>query len=223
MVKKRYQNIIFDLDGTLVDSAPDIIKCLKQSFANILQINDIKIDRNIIGPPVPDMIKIIKKDLSNDQVEVLTKAFRVCYDNCAFFGTHLYRGVAKLLQELKDQECAIFIVTNKPALPTKKILKKIRIDFFDKVITADIIKGKKLTKSEMVKFLIGSSDLDAGKSLMIGDTPGDIVAAKENGLVSIAVLEGYGSSAEICSAKPKFIVKNIEELSTIINQLQGEK
>jgi phosphoglycolate phosphatase len=214
----EYKYIIFDLDGTLVDTAPDIINCLKQSFEEVLQLTNINIDRNIIGPPVSDMIKQLKPELDSKKVEVLTNAFRVCYDDSIFPETFLYKGVAELLKKLKKKGCGIYLATNKPISPTKKILSKLKINFFNKVVTADMLGKNKLTKSEMINFLINNCRLDANKSLMIGDTRGDIDAARENDISSAAVVYGYGDRVEIALAKPKFIFEDLGELFTILNK-----
>lgn len=215
-MSKTYKNIIFDLDGTLADTAPDIINCLKQSFEKVLQMKDVKIKESIIGPPVSEMFKIIMPGLNREKVEALTKMFRACYDKSLFLDTYLYEGVKDLLQALTEQSYKIFIVTNKPALPTKKILKKLKIDFFDKVITPDIQEKKKLNKSEMLKFLISDCCLDASKSVMVGDTENDITAARENDIDSVAVLYGYSVESELLESKPKFILSSIKELLKII-------
>lgn len=213
---KEYKNIIFDFDGTLANTAPDIINCLKKSFAEVLKIDAININRNIIGPPVLDMIKKIKPDISDIEAEALTKAFRVCYDDSIFPDTRLYEGVLELVKTLKSKGIKIFIVTNKPLLPTSKIIKKLKIDLFDRVITTDILGKNKLTKSEMLSFLIKDCHLDVSKSIMIGDTKNDVEAAKNNNIDSVAVLYGYGVESELKAADPKYIFRNIEEVLNII-------
>lgn len=212
MAKKRYKNIIFDLDGTLVDTAPDIINCLKQAFAEVLKQNDIKISEKIIGPPVSEMIKKTKPDLNDQEVEALTNEFRVCYDNSVFPDTYLYEGVRKLLNVLQDEGCRIFLVTNKPMLPTRKIIKKLKIDLFDKVVTSDILPKKKLSKSEMIEFLVDNCCLNPAKSIIVGDTQEDVFAARENSIASVVLLSGYGNNADLVRAKPKYILGNIEDL-----------
>ena len=212
----KYKNIIFDFDGTLVDTAPDIINCLKKAFYEVLKIKNMNIHRDIIGPPVNVMIGKLRPDLDAETVEALTKSFRICYDKSIFPDTYLYDGVKELLIALKGMKYKIFVVTNKPMLPTKKILKKLDIDFFDKVITVDYLKETRLTKSEMIKCLISEKYIDSKKSLVVGDTQGDIDAAKENSIDSVAVLYGYGNEIILLKCKPTIIVKSASVLMSYL-------
>lgn len=215
---KVIDNYIFDFDGTLVDTAPDIIDCLKKSFLDVLKINNIKIDRNIIGPPINEMLKKIKPDINDQDAVLLTKRFRVCYDGSSFSNTFLFDSVKELLMKLKDRRKNVILVTNKPQLPTTKLVKKLDIDLFNKVITPDILSGKKMNKSEMIHFLLLEYKLDSNKSLMIGDTAEDAIAARENKIDSAIVLKGYGSKKAIQEIKPRYVFNDICELLTEFNK-----
>ena len=96
----KEENLIFDLDGTLFDSAPEILKCLKKVFElNRLQsLNDL--NESLIGPPLKEMLKklVQKKDL--DMVDKIIKDFIDLYDSEYCFKTKLYDGVKETLEIL---------------------------------------------------------------------------------------------------------------------------
>lgn len=213
---EKHRNIIFDLDGTLADTAPDIIGCLQQAIDNVLYLPDMKIDKSIIGPPVSEMIRKLLPDVSDEKVQVLTKSFRFCYDSCTFTNTQLYNGVREILGILRESGFSIFVVTNKPIIPTTKILKELSIDFFDDVICTDILPEQKLSKKEMLKYLMDKHSLIPGASLMVGDTRGDVDAANDCKIASVAVTYGYGNREDLAASKPDFTIENIKELITII-------
>ncbi len=216
------ENIIFDLDGTLIDSMEDIVICLKKAF-NIYGINNININKSDIGPPLIEMIKNIASELDEEQIKEIVKNFRIYYDNHDYSKTILHNGVRKLLITLKKLNIKLFLATNKPVLPTNKIMKKLNIDYFSDIITHDIIEGKKLSKTEMILHLIKKWNMNRDKTIMVGDSENDIIAAHENSIISIAVLNGYGHIDTIDKHKPSYKVDNIKHILTIINQINQVK
>ena len=121
-MKNVIQNILFDLDGTLVDSFADIAECLERSYFEALRMKDVKISREVIGPPLANIIRKVTPDLSEDQVNDLLKVFRHYYDTSNMDGTVPYKGVMETLEELKLKNYLLFLVTYKPFVPTMKIV-----------------------------------------------------------------------------------------------------
>lgn len=80
----KIKNIIFDLDGTLINSAGDIIHCLKNAYISIPEYSNMEISSSIIGPPLNELIKKITPEITEEQAQIVTKEFRNCYDNSSF-------------------------------------------------------------------------------------------------------------------------------------------
>lgn len=207
------KNIIFDLDGTLIDSAGDVAHCLKKAYSVIPGFSNVEISESFIfiGPPLNEIIKKITPDLTEEQTRIVIKQFRNCYDNSSFLKTKLYEGVYELIQNLKRHNIKMFITTNKPFFVTKKILKNLMIDDFDDVVSLDVVAGEKMDKTEMVSYLINKWGIEKDTTLMVGDDASDIIAAHINGLKSVAILNGYGDVNTIYKVKPLYVIDTIND------------
>ena len=114
--------LIFDLDGTLFDSAPQILSCFKTVFDN----NDIKIKNNInesiIGPPIKDTFLYLLHEKDHNKIDVLINDFKELYDNNFCHKTKLYDGVLETLNILFEHKI-LYLITNKRMIPTQKMLE----------------------------------------------------------------------------------------------------
>ncbi len=216
------RNIIFDLDGTLIDSVKDIINCLKKSFSE----NNIKYmiqdERVLIGPSLSDMIDMVSPNLSNCQKEKLINKFKKFYDNSDYENTSLIRGVRELLDELKEMKINIYISTSKRLVPTKRILKKLNMESYLKgAFTIDFNNGKLMGKTEVTKYIINKFKFKRNQTICVGDTESDIIAASKNGLRSVIFLNGYGNREDIFKSKPTYTINKMLDLITVVNKING--
>lgn len=212
----KINNIIFDLDGTLINSAGDVVYCLKKAYSSIPEFSNVEITESFIGPPLNELIKKITPDITEEQTHIITKEFRNCYDNSSFSKTRLCDGVYKLIRDLKHLNIKIFIATNKPFFVTRKILKNLNIDDFDDIVSLDIVTGKKMDKTEMISYLINKWGIEKDATLMVGDDASDIIAAHNNGLRSVAKLGGYGDVNKIHKAKPLYVIDSINDFDNLL-------
>ena len=205
-------NFIFDLDGTLIDSREDIIFYLEKAICSIPGFKDIRVSKKHIGPPLIDMIKIIVPDIDDIIKNEILQKFKYYYDTCSYKKTKLFPGTIKLLRNLSKKNKRIFLVTNKRLIPTLRIIRLFKINYFIDIITSDILGENKLNKVEMIQMIIDKWSLLPNKTIMIGDTTEDIQAAQISGILSCAFISGYGDPEEIKKVNPSFIYSNNEEL-----------
>lgn len=179
-------NLIFDLDGTLIDSRPGIIESIRYATLSILKV-DINIDKIRIGPPINIMIKELFPDISEHNMERMLTNFRHHYDTKGWKNFSVYPKVIKTLTELNEKN-HLFIATNKPEKPTLKILNKMNIlCLFEKVFC---FSSKRYSnKSDMLSAIKSNSIYNY---LMIGDSKDDFVAAFNNNIEFIYCSYGYG-------------------------------
>jgi len=215
----KIENIIFDLDGTLINSAGDVVNCLKKAYSSLSEFSNVDISESFIGPPLNKLIKNITPEITEEQTHLIVNEFRNCYDNSSFSKTRLNDGVYELVQNLKNLNIKIFIATNKPIFVTKKILKSLKIDDFDDVVTLDAVAGKKMDKTEMISYIINKWNLEKDKTLMVGDDASDIVAAHNNGIIAVAVLGGYGDPKTIIETKPLYVLNSINDFNNLLNKI----
>ena len=131
--KINVKNIIFDFDGTLVDSSIDIIQCLVQAYSNLSISMKITPTKSIIGPPLEKIIRQVSPDISDETTNLIIKEFRLLYEKSGFPNTITYCGVPELLENLKSEDIRLFIATNKPIRFVTHIINKLNINYFFKM------------------------------------------------------------------------------------------
>ena len=192
-------NIIWDLDGTLIDSENEI----KKSLELALERSNIDISRKIndftIGPTIDKIIiDAFPTNMINDNLlKKIIYNFRKTYDNSDFLNTKPYNGIEEII--LNTEKYIHHIVTNKPDIPTKKILNIFKWSKCITSINTPYTKKKldrKQTKNELFKDVIkyyNNNSIFIG----IGDMKTDCIAARENGITSVGVLWGTGTHEDL--------------------------
>jgi phosphoglycolate phosphatase len=207
----RLRNAIFDLDGTLVDSARDIRSAIARACAAVgIEAPAGKIETLVIGPPLRAMLAELIPDLGEQLGAALAAAFRQAYDTSPHAETNVYAGVWEVLRELRDSNATLLLATNKPALATRRVLAKTGLQAcLRDVVTPDALPGGKASKTEMVRHLIEKWTLERASTFFFGDAVSDIEAAQQNGIGSVAVLSGYGKREELMNCQPSVLLESI--------------
>ena len=185
-------NLIFDLDGTLFDSAPEILLCLKKA----LQHNDIdikeKLNKSIIGPPLKETLKNLIQKKDNAKIDKIIESFIELYDSDYCYKTKLYKGVQETLEILVKKKNLI-LITNKRITPTENMLKNAKIiELFDSYFSVDPSNQSKKDKSILISKIIKDYKINPKNTAYIGDTMGDFIASKKNNIKFIFAGWGYG-------------------------------
>ena len=213
-MKKKINSIIFDLDGTLIDSGPDLLDSLNFVLKknNMAQVEKHVLG-NLVGGGAEAMIRkgfnYLNVKIDESKIQDLINIFLdFYYKNCAV-KTQLYMHVLKTLVKLKNSNIKIGICTNKKQYLTEKILKSFEIDnYFDVVVgSSEMIPLK--PSSKMLELCLNKLESKPENSLMIGDSDKDIIPANELGIFSVFVEYGYGKLHKI---KPSLKIKNINDL-----------
>jgi len=207
------RNILFDLDGTLINSAGDVLFCLQNAYNTVPALAHARPDASHIGPPLQELIRNVTPDITEEQALAVTRAFRACYDKSTYERTTLQPGAEELLSNLKECHVRLFIATNKPRLATIQILVAKQIDCFEGIVTPDLLGSKNLDKAGMIEYILSTWNLKREETLMVGDDASDILAATRNQISSAAVLNGYGNKNRIREAKPLYVFQTLGEFS----------
>jgi len=184
--------LIFDLDGTLIDSADSIRGALAESC----KINNIEplmpISELAIGPPLDEMLKSILPGNLSYRHNLLKKSFVELYDQDFCMQGFLYPGVMDALVQA-SANANLFLVTNKRISPTVKILRHQNIlQLFKGVIGCDSVDCSGFSKSKSIAHLIREHGLSKADCTYFGDTEGDAIACDEVGIDFIYIPWGYG-------------------------------
>ncbi len=215
-------HIIWDLDGTLINSEKEVLEAL------ILSVREVGLSETIQKAPFrvgPTIDKILDKAFGEDVITIekkheIVSLFRKNYDNCGFNKTSAFDGIAKIIQ---DKNYINHIVTNKPDLATNRILGKLGwIKYFASVITPysfmQFPDDKLKSKAEL--FSICMSRYPDEKFIGIGDMDTDVNAALTVGIPAIGVLWGTGTKEDLNACKCTLIAEDVSELESILKKIQ---
>ena len=214
-MNKNFKCVAFDLDGTLIDSGPDLLDSLNFVLRNNhLNTINSSIIGNLVGGGAEAMIRrgyaYLNKKLDEKIIPELINQFLEYYESNCTKKTKLYPNILEILKGLKEKEIKICICTNKRQYLAEKIIKELQIDnFFDVVVGSQ--KSIQLKPStEMLEIFLKKLLLKPKDVIFIGDSTKDIIPANILGMTSIFVKYGYGKIKE--SNKADFQISNAKEL-----------
>lgn len=212
-----FDSIIFDFDGTLVDTSLGIINCMHYAFDKLKKERlDDEVIQQTIGPPLNKMFEILFNSTDEVLISEAVFHFRERYAKEGLIELKLYPDVIELLQNLKVSNKNIFIVTSKPTYYTEMILKNLKIKQFFNDINGVELHQKSLSKSERLTNLINEKRLNKKSIVMIGDRQEDIFAAEANNIFSIGVTYGFGIKEDLQKAGASKILNNIIEINQFL-------
>jgi phosphoglycolate phosphatase len=165
------------------------------------------------------MVKILTPQFDGQFCDQVTAKFREIYDSSSYPKSFLYEGVHQLLDRFSKKEYSFFVVTNKMKLATTRILSIFDIiQFFRDVITPDYSPLNKMNKTEMIRYVLSTYSLNKAATIMIGDSASDIVAARENDIMSIGFSGGFGNKSELSDSDPTFFASTYNDIEKIISK-----
>lgn len=185
--------ILFDLDGTLIDSADGILASLNYAFDRCRCQPARAPSPDMIGPPLPVIVRSLLRTEDSGKLNDLLAAFEEHYDQYGLSNTRPYEGVGELLMKLSP-EIQLIIVTNKRHKPTKTIIDNLSwADYFSATYTLDMLPKKGANKSDMIDACLIKFSLKKQRCLYIGDREEDAIAASTSGVPFIAALWGLNN------------------------------
>ncbi len=211
--RMRWDHVIFDLDGTLVDSAGDIRDTLAWAFA-AAGWPDAPLTAFRVGPPLEQLVRACAPPgLPEAGVAEVMARFRARYDALDFSGTPLFEGVAALLERLQGAGVRCTVATMKRQAPTLTLLRLKGLERrLEAVACVDSLPGAPATKQGMIERLCRELGPAPGRTLMVGDTPEDLHAARGAGVQAAWARYGYGEPALALAARPDLTLESPGQL-----------
>jgi phosphoglycolate phosphatase len=207
-----YKSILFDLDGTLIDSAPGIEASFYFAYKKVYNTSCPKMITTLIGPPIDQVLIAVNGETNLEIINRFVDAFKQHYDIDGYKKSKLYEDVELVLEILFKSKFNLFIATNKRLKPTKLILDYLSIDkYFKGIYCPDILELQFKNKTDLIAYILKINSLLLRETIMIGDTKHDGLAADENKLDFALVEYGYGEYK-----KSKYKINDIKQLINIL-------
>jgi phosphoglycolate phosphatase len=217
-MKFEVDTIIFDFDGVLVDTGPDIASATNFTLRQFnLETLPADVIITYIGGGAEMLMRRCLKDQADSLLAQALPVFIQRYNDYSCVETCLYPGVQAVLEHYKKAGKHLAIATQKKEAITHNILNHLGIAaYIDTVIGPDSVTHRK-PHPESVQRILEKSGTKAERAVMVGDMPSDIQTGKAAGTWTCAVFYGYGTRDEILAAKPD---KTLEYLPQILDWIQ---
>jgi phosphoglycolate phosphatase len=213
---KNIRNVLFDLDGTLVDSSLTISTCIDYALVRLGEESVAGVPvTTLIGTPLLDIFRNTFR-LTEQQAELAIGHYREHYDRLGQAGSKVYDSVDQVLDDLGRQGYRLFIATVKPTPVAEKVLSDLKLRAYFEGIAGASMGHERREKTGIIAYALEKFDLDPVQSLMVGDRSQDVLGAKDNGMASIAVTYGFGSRDELDAALPDHIVGHSSEILSLL-------
>ena len=213
--------VLLDLDGTITDSYPGILRCLTLALPSIdlghLTENQI---RAFLGPPLHYTLGEVYGK-TKEEIDAFVVVYRSHYFGGGEYEFEVFPGMAELIVDLGNSDIKLGLATAKPIPSAERVLTKAGlIEHFDFVGGSDM----DLTRQDKPSILsftienIGGTITDGNNAniVMVGDRKEDIIGAKHHRFTSIGAAWGYADANELQDAEPDHIVSNADALRAIL-------
>ena len=216
------KTIIFDLDGTLIDSLEDIAVCMNQVLKELnLPTHEMNDYKYFVGGGisilVDNALNALNKEITDELKEKVTQRFKEIYDQKLHLKTKAYDGIYELLDELVTLDCNIGILSNKP--------HEFTVQYANSLFSKYNIKEVHGQKSDVPKkpdpiaaiTIANSFNIPCEEIYFVGDTMVDMQTAVNANMIGIGVLWGFRDEKELMENGADFIVKHPLDILDIIN------
>jgi phosphoglycolate phosphatase len=195
-----YRTVLFDLDGTLSESAPGILGSLQLAFAEVgVPWVDQATARSLLGPPFSHSLPPL---VGNQNLDAVVAAYRRHYvEGGALLNTHRYDGISELVSALFDLGIQLAVATSKPEPHAIRIVRHLGLADYFTTIGGDTVDGQLDSKAQVIgEVLRRLADPPPESVLMVGDRSHDVLGAAAHGVDCAGALWGYGTRAELTNA-----------------------
>jgi phosphoglycolate phosphatase len=212
----RIQALLFDLDGTLIESTADLVASGNwlRGREGMAQLGDAVI-AGYVGDGVEALVRRLL-ERPEGEIQERVEAFMLHYREHCLDRTCLYPGVAATLEVLQARGYSLAVVTNKPERVSRRILGGLGVEKrFASLVGGNTCAHKKPHPEPLLK---ACSDMgaDPARAVVVGDSRVDIEAGHNAGMPAVGLLGGIGDEALLKAAGPDVIIERLERLTEIL-------
>ncbi len=209
--------IIFDLDGTVIDSIPDIQDNLNKTLVHF-GFSEVSYARckEIIGHGARNLVKgALPSGTADSLIDEALAYYNKLYTESGSPKTRIYGGMKDTLSKLRSAGYSLAILTNKPQMTADALAEGILKGLFDLIVGGR--EGRALKPDrEAVLPVLEHFGAKAEETYMVGDMTADILTAKNSGMIPVSVLWGYGKESDLSALGVKLFAEKPEKLLAII-------
>ncbi len=222
MSRERFTTILFDLDGTLVDTRSDIERCINLALEEMGEtLLSPQQARKAIGPGREEFLQTILGDKAASRGDLFLRIFRREYTIHCLDTTSPFPGIPDLLETLSDR--TLIVATNKPAVTARQILEGLNLlSHMDLMISAEEVALPK-PHPDILLLALEKARVLAEETLFVGDTAHDLLAGRAASVPFCAALYGYGRTEDLLALQPRFTVQSPIEIYSLIPDISVEK
>lgn len=197
------RHVVFDFDGTLVDSAPGILSALEKAFRACGVKPSASLTASLIGPPLGEIIAVLAPDQPATVRSALARSFMLHYDGDDCLNAKPFQGVQEMIEILCERGIPLSIVTNKRYSPARRILDHLGwSQTFHPVYTLDSLMPRVNDKGALLGRLLKDLALEASGCAYVGDRDEDAAAAALHHVRFFRAAWGFGSEDMVGSFPP---------------------
>ena len=219
MEKRRYDCVIFDMDGTIMDTSMGVMRSVQYALRQMgLPDDDLERIRKFIGPPLYEAFSEFY-GMNDANATEAVRQYRVRYADIGVLEYTPYEGMLELICDIKANGMKVGIATGKPEKFTRIILEHSGLSEQVDMLVTPNLSDKKQDKPEMVRSIMEKLGKNA---VMIGDRCFDMEGALANGIDCIGVTQGFGSKEELANSGATYVVHGAQGIRGILG-LQEEE
>ncbi|MGT2933636.1 HAD hydrolase-like protein [Streptococcus catagoni] len=205
--------ILFDLDGTLVDSSLGILNAFQRTFKQLdLSTPDKEVLSTYIGPPLETTFA--NYFLEESEINLAISHFRQFYKKEGVYQVTLYEGITTLLKKLNDSGYYLYLTTSKHEPMANVMLEELGIKHFFKAIYGS--REDRFLKADIIKACLLDFSINPEDAIIIGDTSFDIIGGKENKIKTLGVTWGFGKKTDFQVAGADHIADSLLEVYKLL-------
>jgi phosphoglycolate phosphatase len=222
------RTVLFDLDGTLTDSRPGILRSTRHALRRLNEttggaapIPEESALDHMIGPPLRDTFA---KMVGPKLVEAMIGFYRERYQETGLFENTVYEGVPEALAALRNAGYRLFVATSKNEADARRILDHFALSQYFAEIYGAQNDGGRAIKSELIGYLLEREGVKAkaDEVAMIGDRKYDVLGAKAVGVLAMGALWGYGDRAELSEAGADALIERPAQIPNLVERALGK-
>jgi phosphoglycolate phosphatase len=193
--------LLFDLDGTLTDPRPGIVRCIRHALERLARPCPPEAAlAACIGPPLRRTFGTLLATSDRQLIERAMALYRERFAEVGLYENEVYEGISSVLGDLGRGGRRMFVATSKPAVFAERIGRHFALAHHFAGVYGPDLDGRFDDKADLLAHVLEREGLAAAAVVMVGDRDADVLAARANGVRAIGVLWGYGSRDELQGA-----------------------